>query len=152
GTGSLPAPGPAPGSPHPRPPRRSCASVMMAFAIKARALMPKIHVIYENEAWLDPMAAVLEQQAIPWSGWEFSEGDFDLAGVPREEVFYYRLSASAHSRGHRHSVEYAAGLLAWLDRHGRRVINGSVVVDLEISKVWQYAALEKAGIPIPRPV
>ena len=112
--------------------------------------MPKIYVIYENQAWLEPMAAVLDQQGVPWSGWDFSDGAFDLAAEPPRGIFYNRMSASAHTRGHHHSPEYAAGVLAWLERHGRRIVNGSDVVDLEISKIRQYAVLEKAGIAIPR--
>jgi len=40
-------------------------------------------------------------------------------------------------------------VLAWLERHGRRVINGSRALDLEISKARQYAALEAIGIRTP---
>jgi D-alanine-D-alanine ligase-like ATP-grasp enzyme len=43
-------------------------------------------------------------------------------------------------------------VLAWLERHGRRVINGSRALDLEISKARQYAALEAAGICTPATV
>jgi hypothetical protein len=39
--------------------------------------------------------------------------------------------------------------LAWLERHGRRVVNGGRALDLEISKARQYAALEAAGIRTP---
>jgi biotin carboxylase len=43
-------------------------------------------------------------------------------------------------------------VLAWLVRHGRRVINGPRALDLEISKARQYAALEAAGIHTPKTV
>ncbi|MEO3432071.1 alpha-L-glutamate ligase [Inquilinus sp. CAU 1745] len=112
--------------------------------------MSKIHVIYENEAWLEPLARVLNEHDVPWAGWNFSEGDFDLTSRPPEGIFFNRMSASAHTRGHAHSPEYAIAALAWLERAGRRVINGADVVDLELSKVRQYAALEKAGIAVPR--
>ena len=42
--------------------------------------------------------------------------------------------------------------LAWLERHGRRVANGSRALQLEVSKVAQYAALEAHGIRTPRTV
>jgi hypothetical protein len=45
-----------------------------------------------------------------------------------------------------------ACVLAWLTRWGRRVINGPGALDLEISKVRQYAALERHGIATPRSV
>jgi biotin carboxylase len=62
------------------------------------------------------------------------------------------MSASSHTRDHRYSAELTAGLLAWLTRWGRTVVNGPAALDLEISKVRQYAALEAAGLRTPRSV
>jgi hypothetical protein len=45
-----------------------------------------------------------------------------------------------------------ASVLAWLDGHGRRIVNGPRALDMEISKARQYAALEAAGIKTPRTV
>jgi hypothetical protein len=59
------------------------------------------------------------------------------------------MSASSHTRDHRYAAELTASVLAWLERHGRRVVNGSRALDLEISKARQYAALEAAGIHTP---
>jgi hypothetical protein len=59
------------------------------------------------------------------------------------------MSASSHTRGHTPSVEHTRQLIAWLERHGRRVINGLHAFELEISKVQQHAALEQAGIRTP---
>ncbi len=59
------------------------------------------------------------------------------------------MSASSHTCGHRYAAELTALVLAWLERHGRGVVNGSRALDLEISKARQYAALEKAGIRTP---
>src|SRR5260370_803237 len=52
-------------------------------------------------------------------------------------------------RGPRSAGDLAGGVLAWLERHRRRVVNGSRALDLEISKARQYAALEAAGIRTP---
>ena len=62
------------------------------------------------------------------------------------------MSASSHTRDHRYAAELTAGVLAWLTRWGRRVVNGPGALDLEISKVRQYAALESHGIATPRTV
>ncbi len=43
-------------------------------------------------------------------------------------------------------------MLAWLEDHGRRVVNGRRVLDLEMSKVEQLAALRAAGFDVPRTV
>jgi hypothetical protein len=114
--------------------------------------MPHIHVIHENAAWLEPLAAALDRQRLPWRDWFLDRGVFDLSRPPPEGVFYSRMSASSHTRDHRYAAELTASILAWLERHGRRVVNGSRALDLEISKARQYAALEAAGIRTPHTV
>ena len=111
--------------------------------------MTQIHVIHENTAWLEPLAAALDRQRLPWRDWFLDRGVFDLSRPPPEGVFYNRMSASSHTRDHRYAAELTASVLAWLERHGRRAINGSRALDLEISKARQYAALEKADIRTP---
>ena len=111
--------------------------------------MTQIHVIHENPDWLEPLVAALDRQKLPWRDWYLDRGAFDLSRPPAEGVFYNRMSASSHTRDHRYAAELTAAVLAWLERHGRRVINGSRALDLEISKARQYAALEKAGIRTP---
>ncbi len=109
----------------------------------------QIHVIHENEAWLQPLARALEVERLPWRQWFLDEGVFDLSIPPPEGVFYNRMSASSHTRGHRYAAELTASVLAWLASHGRRIVNGPRALDLEISKARQYAALEAAGIRTP---
>jgi len=113
------------------------------------APMTHIHVIHENAAWLEPLSAALDRRALPWREWFLDRGVFDLSRPPPEGVFYNRMSASSHTRDHRYAAELTAAVLAWLERHGRRVVNGSRALDLEISKPRQYAALEAAGIRTP---
>ena len=111
-----------------------------------------IHVIHENAAWLEPLAAAFDAERLPWRDWFLDRGAFDLAAPPPEGVFYSRMSASSHTRGHRYAAELAAAVLAWLAAHRRRIINGPRALDLEISKARQYAALAAAGIRVPRTV
>jgi glutathione synthase/RimK-type ligase-like ATP-grasp enzyme len=111
--------------------------------------MTHIHVIHENADWLAPLAAALDRQGLPWRDWFLDRGVFDLSRPPPDGVFYNRMSASSHTRDHRYAAELTASVLAWLERYGRRVVNGSRALDLEISKVRQYAALEAAGIRTP---
>jgi hypothetical protein len=111
--------------------------------------MTHIHVIHENADWLAPLAAALDRQGLPWRDWFLDRGVFDLSRPPPEGVFYNRMSASSHTRDHRYAAELTASVLAWLERYRRRVVNGSRALDLEISKVRQYAALEAAGIRTP---
>jgi hypothetical protein len=111
--------------------------------------MPHIHVIHENAAWLEPLAAALNRQGLPWRDWFLDRGVVDLSRPPPEGVFYNRMSASSHTRDHRYAAELTASVLAWLEGHGRRVVNGGRALDLEISKARQYAALEASGICTP---
>lgn len=111
--------------------------------------MTHIHVIHENAAWLEPLAAALDRQGLPWRDWFLDRGVFDLSKPPPEGIFYNRMSASSHTRDHRYAAELTASVLAWLERYGRRIVNGGRALDLEISKARQYAALEAAGIRTP---
>jgi hypothetical protein len=111
--------------------------------------MPHIYVIHENAAWLEPLAAALDGQGLPWRDWFLDRGVFDFSRPPPEGVFYNRMSASSHTRDHRYAAELTASVLAWLEQHERRVVNGSRALDLEISKARQYAALGAAGIRTP---
>jgi hypothetical protein len=112
--------------------------------------MSKIYVIHENDAWVEPLRAAFAALRLPYEEWFLSEGRLDLADVPPEGVFYNRMSASSHTRGHRYAAELTGGVLAWLEAHGRRVVNDSRALALEISKIAQYAALRRHGIRTPR--
>lgn len=112
--------------------------------------MPKIYVIHENDAWVEPLRAAFAEQHLPFEEWFLSEGLLDLAAAPPQGVFYNRMSASSHTRGHRYAAEYTGGVLAWLEAHGRRVVNDGRALQLEISKLAQYAALARHGIRTPR--
>ena len=114
--------------------------------------MSRIHVIHENPAWLPPLAEAFDRRGLPWSELFLHTGAFDLSSPPPEGIFYNRMSASSHTRDHRFAAEFTASVLAWLTRWGRTVVNGPAALDLEISKVRQYAALEAAGIRTPRTV
>jgi hypothetical protein len=114
--------------------------------------MAKIHVLHENAEWVVPLEAALYEQDLPYELWFLDEGTVDLAAAPPAGVFYNRMSASSHTRGHRFAPELTHAVLNWLERSERRVVNSSRALYLEISKVAQYAALERAGIPVPRTI
>lgn len=111
--------------------------------------MATIHVLHENAAWAAPLFDALERAALSYRDWHLAEGALDLTVAPPEGVFYNRMSASSHTRGHRFAPELAAALLAWLESHERRVLNGSRALQLELSKVAQYESLRRHGIRTP---
>lgn len=114
--------------------------------------MSKIYVIHENSAWVEPLRAAFSKFNLPYEEWFLDEGELDLGSEPPQGVFYNRMSASSHTRGHRYAPEYTAGVLAWLQSHGRRVINNGRALQLEVSKIAQYAALSNYDIRTPRTI
>jgi hypothetical protein len=112
----------------------------------------KIYVIHENEEWTTHLFKRLDELGLPYEDWFTNEGLVDLNEAPPEGVFYSRMSASSHTRGHRYAPELAESLLVWLEHHGRKVFNGSRALRLEVSKVNQYMALNAAGIRTPKTI
>lgn len=112
--------------------------------------MSKIYVLHENPEWVTPLHAAFAKRGIEVEEWLLDEGSVAFDTPPPEGVFYNRMSASSHTRGHRFAPELTHAVLNWLTLHGRRVINGPRALYLEVSKVAQYAALEQAGIKTPR--
>src|SRR6201998_1583019 len=113
---------------------------------------PRIYVIHENEAWVEPLRRQFEARALPYAEWFLDQGVLDLREPPPHGVFYNRMSASSHTRDHRYAAEYAAAVLAWLKRHGRTVVNGERGLELEVSKVAQYSALAAFGVETQEPL
>jgi hypothetical protein len=111
--------------------------------------MTKIHVIHENDAWIEPLRAAFDDLGLEHEEWFLDEGVLDFSAKPPHGVFYNRMSASSHTRGHRYAAEYTSCVLPWLEMHGRRVVNDSRALRLEINKIAQYAALAEFGIRTP---
>ncbi len=114
--------------------------------------MSHIHIIHENEEWTAPLLRALDALGHPYKDWHLGNGNLDLDEAPPAGVFYSRMSASSHTRGHRYAPELTAGVLAWLEAAGSRVLNGTRALALEVSKMAQYAALRQHGIQVPRTV
>ena len=112
----------------------------------------KIYVLHENDSWTDPLVEQLTALGLPFERWFLDEGTLDLAVSPPPGVFYSRMSASSHTRNHRFAADYTQAVLAWLEAHGRTVLNGSRALRLELSKIAQYLALEARGIRTPHTV
>jgi hypothetical protein len=85
--------------------------------------MKKIYILHENPIWMIPLREALEEQGLPYQEWLLDEGTVPFHETPPEGVFYNRMSASSHSRGHRFAPELTLTTLHWLERHGRRVLN-----------------------------
>jgi hypothetical protein len=112
----------------------------------------KVHVIHENPDWYVPIAAAFDAAAVPHEQWLLGDGILDLGEDPPAGVFWSRMSASSHTRGHPLAKDQTRGVLSWLEAAGRRVVNGRRVLELEMSKVDQLIALRAAGFDVPRTV
>jgi glutathione synthase/RimK-type ligase-like ATP-grasp enzyme len=110
----------------------------------------KIYVIHENDVWVEPLRAAFGELRLPFEEWFIDQGTLDFSSTPPHGVFYNRMSASSHTRGHRYAPELTSGVLAWLESHGRRVVNNSRALQLEVNKLAQYGALALHGIRAPR--
>ena len=73
----------------------------------------------------------------------------DVSAKAPKGIFYNRMSASSHTRGNRFAPESTIGLLAWLESQNSLTINGRNALNLEISKMVQYASLNKVGLNVP---
>lgn len=111
--------------------------------------MSKVYIIHENSEWTTHLTSRLEELQVPYEEWHLDQGLVDLTEAPPEGIFYNRMSASSHTRGHRYAPELTSSVLAWLEHHGRTIFNGSNALRLELSKVLQYTALNAAGIQTP---
>ncbi len=111
---------------------------------------PAVTVLHENPEWYAPIERAFSEEGVPVREWLLTGGSIDLASAPPEGVFWSRISASAHTRGNERTKEYARAVLTWLESWGRTVVNGSPVIELEVSKVAQYAKLRAAGVEVPR--
>ncbi|MGF9760359.1 hypothetical protein AAII07_34735 [Microvirga sp. 0TCS3.31] len=111
--------------------------------------MAKVYVIHENSVWVEPLRIAFAELGTPLEEWFLDQGVLDLRSPPPDGVFYNRMSASSHTRDHRYAAEYTGTALAWLERHGRTIVNDSRALKLEISKVAQYESLASFGISTP---
>ena len=113
-----------------------------------------VYALHENPEWWPPFEAAFAAEGVPVEQWlltgDSGEVGLDLDAEPPEGVFWSRMSASAHTRGHVLAKEQTRAVLSWLEGHGRTVVNGRAVLELEMSKVAQHAALRAAGVDVPR--
>lgn len=113
---------------------------------------PKIYILHENDEWTQYLIHWLDRKNVPYEAWNLAEGVLDLQKEPPKGIFYNRMSASSHTRGHRYSPEFTDNLIDWLVFHGRVVVNGPEAVKLEVSKIKQYISLNASGIKTPETV
>ena len=68
--------------------------------------MKKIYIIHENDEWVEPLRVYLCDLHIPFEEWHMDKVNMNTSKSPPLGVFYNRMSASSHTRGHRYAPEY----------------------------------------------
>jgi glutathione synthase/RimK-type ligase-like ATP-grasp enzyme len=109
----------------------------------------KLYVLHENPEWYAPLADAFDRAGLPHEQWLLGAAAIDLTEAPPPGVYWSRMSASSHTRGHPFAKDQTRGVLAWIEARGRPVVNGRRVLDLEMSKVEQLVALAAAGFDVP---
>ncbi len=109
-----------------------------------------IYILHENEEWLPPFREAFARAGLIFGEIDLSKGAINLDKEPPMGVFWSRMSASSHTRGHAFAKDYARAIFAWLARYNRRIVNPLSVLELEVSKVAQYLALNSAGFRTPK--
>ena len=113
---------------------------------------PAVYVLHDNPEWIPAFARAFEAEGVELREWPLGTGSVDLDAEPPRGIFWSRLSASSHTRGAEGAKDAARATLAWLEGWNRRVVGGSRVAALEVSKVAQHAALRRAGFDVPRTI
>jgi len=112
----------------------------------------KVYIIHENDEWTLSLKLELKKLEVNFEDWHVEKANIDLGKNPPEGIFYNRMSASSHARGHRYAPEFTATILNWLKHHKRRIINNGNALALEISKSLQYLKLNESGIKPPKSI
>lgn len=131
----------------------SCRGIGRRSALAWRVgLELKVYVLHDNPDWYPPFAAAFDAEGVEHEQWLLGDGQLDLSAAPPRGVFWSRISASSHTRERPYAKDHARAVLSWLESHGRRVVGGRRVLELEMSKSAQHAALRAAGFDVPHTV
>ncbi|RAL20128.1 alpha-L-glutamate ligase [Lujinxingia litoralis] len=110
--------------------------------------LPPVHILFENPDWLPPLRDALHKEGFEYTEIPVHHGI--ISGPPAPGIYLNRMSPSSHTRGHLTSVALTREILAHLQAHGARVVNGLAAFELEMSKLRQHLTLQRFGIRTPR--
>lgn len=113
---------------------------------------PDLIVIHEHPEWQKPLFAALERRGVSFEPFDVTRAAFDHDEAPRARLYFNQASPSAYLRGHARAVPLALAYMRSLELKGARVLNGSAVFGLELSKSTQATLLHGLGIDTPRSI
>jgi glutathione synthase/RimK-type ligase-like ATP-grasp enzyme len=110
-----------------------------------------IAVLYEHPDWFRPLFAELDRRGLPYEPLHAALNVFDPTDrASRYSLVVNRMSPSAWTRGHAHTIFHTLHYLAYLDAIGTPVLNGYEAYAVELSKVRQATLISALGLPYPR--
>lgn len=113
---------------------------------------PDLIVIHEHPEWQKPLFAALERRGVSFEPFDVTRAAFDNDEAPRARLYFNQASPSAYVRGQARAVPLALAYMRALELQGARVLNGSAVFGLELSKSTQATLLRGLGIDTPRSI
>jgi glutathione synthase/RimK-type ligase-like ATP-grasp enzyme len=116
------------------------------------SVSPDLVVIHEHPEWQKPLFAALEKRGVSFEPFDVTRAAFDNVEAPRARLYFNQASPSAYVRGHARAVPLALAYMRSLELKGARVLNGSAVFALELSKSTQATLLHGLGIDGPRSI
>src|SRR6476661_361936 len=113
---------------------------------------PALVVLHEHPEWQKPLFAALERRGVPFEAFDVTRAAFSNVETPRAGLYFNQASPSAYLRNHTRAVPLALAYMRSLELAGARVLNGSSVFALELSKSTQATLLQTLGIDTPRSI
>ena len=113
---------------------------------------PDLVVIHEHPEWQTPLFAALDRRGISYGIFNVTATAFSNDDVPAAKLYFNQASPSAYVRGNTRAVPLALAYMRTLEQRGARVLNGSEVFALELSKSIQATMLRRMGIDTPRSI
>ena len=110
---------------------------------------PDLIVIHEHPEWQKPLFAALERRGVPFAAFDVKRAAFSNVQIPLTPLYFNQASPSAYVRGNTRAVPLALAYMRSLELLGVRVLNGSDVFALELSKSAQATLLRTLGIDTP---
>ncbi len=112
--------------------------------------MKRLAILFEHPEWQKPLFSALERRDVPFDQYDLKSLAFDAGAPPEAALYFNQASPSAYLRGNPRAVPLALALMRALEVRGRRVLNGSRVFSLELSKSTQAAVITSLGLVTPR--
>ena len=111
-----------------------------------------IGIIYEHPEWHKPLFDALEEARVSYTKIDLKAGAFHENDLPEARLYYNMVSPSANLRGNQKAIPYANAVCKKLESSGKKVLNGSKSIALEMSKSSQLFLLSSLNIDHPRSI